>query len=318
MNRMKWIGVLIGVGLFVWILRQADLPVVWSYIRRLQWRFGIILLWYAVIFGLDTLGWRAALGPDSQRRVRWTELFQVRLAGEALNYVTPTAWVGGEPVKAYLLSKRYGVPMTDGMASVVIAKTTFTLSMLVFILTGLLVTIVTQPLPITIWRWVWMILPVLSLLVALFILVQFVRPFGRGAGAMGRWAPSWLRTIPEKIHEWDQALVTFYRRSPRQLTASLMFHLVGWLAGVVEVYLILRFLQIPVSVATAWSIEALWLLLKTGVFLIPGSLGASEAIVSVVCAGLGLSTAAGLALGLVRRARELLWVGLGLIECGRG
>ncbi len=318
MSRIKWVGALIGVGLFVWILRHADLPVVWSHVRGLHWRFGIIVLWYAVIFGLDTLGWRSALSPDSQRRVRWNELFRTRLAGEALNYVTPTAWVGGEPVKAYLLSKRYGVPMTDGMASVVIAKTTFTLSMLVFIITGLVVTAATQPLPVAVWRWVWIILPTLTGLVALFVLVQFVRPFARGAGAIGPWAPRWLRTIPEKIHEWDEALVTFYRQSPRRLVWSLTFHLLGWLAGVIEVYLTLRFLQVPVSLATAWSIEALWLLLKTGVFVIPGSLGASEAIVSVVCAGLGLSPAAGLALGLVRRARELLWVGLGLMEYSRG
>lgn len=318
MSRLKWVGGLIGVGFFLWILRHADLPIVWSHVRGLQWRFGLVLLWYAVIFGLDTLGWRAALSPASQRRVRWNELFRTRLAGEALNYVTPTAWVGGEPVKAYLLSKRYGVSLTDGMASVVIAKTTLTLSMLLFIVTGLLVTIATQPLPLAIWRWVWIILPILTGLVTLFVLAQFVRPFGRGAGAMGRWAPRWLQAIPQKLHEWDQALVTFYRQSPRQLAWSLACHLLGWLAGVVEVYLILRCLQVPVSVATAWSIEALWLLLKTGAFMIPASLGASEAIVSVVCAGLGFSTAVGLALGLVRRARELLWVGLGLIEYGRG
>ena len=155
-------------------------------------------------------------------------------------------------------------------------------------------------------------------MLALFVLVQFLRPFARGAGVVGRWVPPWLRAIPQKVQEWDQALVAFYRHSPGPLLRSMTFHLLGWLAGIVEVYVILKLLQVPVSWATAWSIEALWLLFKAGAFLIPASLGASEAIVSVLCAGLGLGAATGLALGLVRRARELVWVGLGLLECSRG
>ena len=48
----------------------------------------------------------------------------------------PAAYVGGEPLKAYLL-KPYGVPMVEGMASVITAKTTMTLAQVLFILLGL-------------------------------------------------------------------------------------------------------------------------------------------------------------------------------------
>jgi glycosyltransferase 2 family protein len=115
----------------------------------------------------------------------------------------------------------------------------------------------------------------------------------------------------------DHAIVSFYRDSPRSVFYSLGFHFLGWVAGVVEVFLILHFLKIPVSLSTAWAIEALWVLLRSGAFMIPASIGASEGILLFICGGFGIGAVPGLALALIRRARELTWVGLGLMEFAR-
>ncbi len=319
------IGLLFGIGLFVWILARADLPAVWGQVRHFRWQFGFIFLFYAVIFGLDTLGWQFALTRQAQARVGWSSLFRTRLAGEAVNYVTPTGYIGGEPVKALLLSRRHGIPLADGMASVVVAKTTLVFSMLLFILAGIGVTLATQSMDTAVFRWVWVVLPALSSLLVLFLLAQFLQPFRHGsslARGVSLWArlprlSDWLKRVTEKVHEWDRAILSFYRKSPGAVLWSLGFHFLGWLAGALEVYLILRLLGLQVSLATAFSIEALWVLLKSAAFLIPGSLGASEGILLLVCGGLGISAVPGLALGLLRRAREMIWVGLGLMEFAR-
>lgn len=307
-----------GAALFVWILFRSDLKAVGSMLARIQWRFLLVLAFYGILFGLDTLGWRFTLKPSSQARVSWNRLFRVRLAGEAVNYVTPTATLGGEPVKAMLLSKRFGIPMAEGMASVVVAKTTFTLSMLFFGVVGLAVAAATQPLPAVLTRWIVVILIGLTFGVSLFIGVQFLRPFQRAGVALQRWFPAWFRKRHEGWGEWDQSVRSLYLQSPGSVFWSFGFHFLGWLAGVLEVYLILHFLQIPVSFSTAFSIEALWVLLRSGAFLIPASLGASEGVLLFVCSGLGVSAVAALALGLVRRARELTWTGFGLLEFSRG
>ena len=318
MKRFRWVGFFAGLVLFLWVLKTQDLSAVWHQVRGLQWRFVWVVLFYPVIFGLDTLGWRYTFNRQIQAKVRWDRLFRARLAGEAINYVTPTAWVGGEPVKAYLLSKRYGIPMADGMASVVIAKTTFSISMFFFIVTGIIATLVTHRVNPATFRWVWILLPALGISLGAFFLVQFLRPFQQGVSMLTRIVPGWLRSLGSKVQEWDETLVRFYRQSPKTVLLSLGFHFLGWAAGVLEVFLILRLLGIPVSLTTAWSIESLWILLKTGAFLIPASLGASEGLSLLVCTGLGLSAVSGLALALIRRARELLWVGLGLVEFSRG
>jgi len=51
---------------------------------------------------LHTAGW-AACFPKSHQAVSFWRLFIVRLAGSAINQVTPTATIGGEVVKVLLL-----------------------------------------------------------------------------------------------------------------------------------------------------------------------------------------------------------------------
>ena len=317
-GRWRLISLGVGVALFAAVLAGSDLKGVWELLSRFQWRFGMVFLFYIVIFGLDTLGWKFAMRPQVQSRIPWSRLFRVRLAGEAVNYVTPAASIGGEPVKAWILSRRHGVPMEEGMASVVVAKTTFTLSMLIFAALGLWVMLATQPLSSKLMAWVWVVLPGLSGLTLLFVLVQFLQPFERGSRFLSRWMPVWFWKLSDRVRRWDEEIVSFYRQSPGSVFWSLGFHFLGWLAGAVEVYLILHFLNLPVSWATAFSLEALWVLLRSGAFLIPASLGASEGFLLLICGALGLGAIPGLALGLIRRAREVAWTGLGLLEFSRG
>ena len=317
---MSWIqkaGLLLGLGLFVWVLSSADLLAVWEQLRAFQWRFAMVFGFYVVIFGLDTLGWKFAFGPRIDNQLRWDRLFRTRLAGEAVNYITPSAWIGGEPVKAALLSKRYGVPLTDGIASVVVAKTTFAFSMLLFIILGLWVTAATRPVSASVVRWVWVVLPTLSVLLILFLLVQFFQPFRRSFLLFRRLAPNWFARVESKLEQLDHAVGSFYRDFPRSVFWSFGFHFLGWVAGAIEVYLIFYLLNFPISFATACSIEALWILLKSGAFLIPATIGVSEGILLFLCAGLGIHAVPALALALIRRARELAWVGLGLVEFSR-
>lgn len=315
MKHFRWLGVLVGFALFGWILYNADLPAVWEQVKIMGWRFVVIFIFYIVIFGLDTIGWQYTFYPGVLLNVPLAGLFRARLSGEAVNYFTPTAWIGGEPVKAYLLKKRHSVPTADGMASVVIAKMTFSFSMFLFIITGLVVTGFTQEIfnP-ELFRWVWLILPVFALLLALFFIIQFLKPFQKSALLLKLVSSKRLHSIGAKAHEWDQAIKTFYRNSPKDVFLSLGLHFLGWAAGAFEVYLILDFLGSPVSLSTAWSIEALWVLLKTGAFLIPASIGASEGFLLLICIGLGIDTVAGLALAFIRRAREIGWMGLGLLD----
>jgi uncharacterized membrane protein YbhN (UPF0104 family) len=111
----------------------------------------------------------------------------------------------------------------------------------------------------------------------------------------------------------DRALRHFYRREWRRLCLSVGFHLLGWLLGVLETWLILHVLQIPASLATAMLIETLGSGVRFATFFLPGSLGALEGANAGVFTALGLGASAGLGFSFVRRGRQVVWIGIGLV-----
>ena len=110
-----------GLALFAWIASRADLAAVAELLGRIgPLAIAAILLVYAVDFLLDVGAWQATLDLAGGR-ARWlARLFAVRIAGDAVNDITPAAGFGGEPVKAILLKRHYGVAYRECAASVLL------------------------------------------------------------------------------------------------------------------------------------------------------------------------------------------------------
>src|SRR5215510_886346 len=91
-----------GIALLGWMVGRVG-------IRDLLASFQIVGFWLVPYFLLEiipdllhTAGW-AACFQRPQRRLRLWQLYGIRLAGSAINQVTPTATIGGEVVKVLLL-----------------------------------------------------------------------------------------------------------------------------------------------------------------------------------------------------------------------
>ena len=69
--------------------------------------------------------------------------------------------------------------------------------------------------------------------------------------------------------------------------------------------------------ATAFAVESLAMLLNNMFLFVPGRAGTAEGVRTAVFVLLGMPASTGVAYGLVRRTRELLWVLPGLVLGGR-
>src|SRR5438093_668205 len=123
---------LAGGLLLALLLYHAGIGPVLVRLRALGWGAPLVLVPYLVIAAFDALGWRCTLPATA--RAPLGAVYLARMAGEAVNSLTPTA-VTGEPLKAHLL-RAWGVSSADGVASIVIAKTALTVSQIFFILLG--------------------------------------------------------------------------------------------------------------------------------------------------------------------------------------
>ena len=306
MRALKLVLLVLGIAAIVYAIHRIGwAPILEALARLTWWQLALVCLPYAVITAVDTLGWRYAFPRDPAPFLR---LVGARLAGEALNLVTALGSMGGEAVKAWLI--RRDVTYEASVPSVVIAKTTLTIAQALFLLIGVALAwslLATDSRVISAMVW---LLVVEIAAVAGFVGVQVVGIVGR-AGRLLQWFGVVQRQ--DYAQRLDAALRDYYRRDWRRLALSTGCHLAGWLLGALEAYLILFFLAIPADLVTATVIEALGAGVRFAAFLVPASLGAFESANAAAFEAMGLGAGAGLAFSFVRRARQVVWIGIGLV-----
>jgi hypothetical protein len=111
----------------------------------------------------------------------------------------------------------------------------------------------------------------------------------------------------------DEALRGFYRYEWRRFLLSVGSHFVGWMLGTVEALLILASLGLSGSLVIATVVEALWSSVRFATFFVPASLGPLEGANAAAFGVLGFTATAGLAFTLVRRARQVVWIAVGVV-----
>ncbi len=274
----------------------------------------VILLPSLLMYILEAYGWLVTLGAWATNVPFWRVL-AIRTAGEVVNMTTP-AYVGGEPLKAFLL-KRQGVPIVEGLASVVTAKTTMTIAQILFILSGIGLAF-------------WLLgsggsagqtamaglvsVGLLGFGVGAFVVVQRQGMFGWILKVLRRLGLriQYLESREQQLLDLDRTIAGFYATQRSAFLLSTGLFLLGWLAEALEVFVMILCLGQPITVLSALAIGALAVLIKGGTFFIPGSLGAQDAGNLLLLTAFGYGDVTGITFALLRRFREFVWIALGL------
>ena len=313
MARLTAVLLLFGAAGLAWLLFHIGIPTLVAELQKLGTGVVWVLLPSVAMYLLEAWGWRVTLGRHA-KKVPFHRLFLIRMAGEAVNFTTPAAYLGGEPMKAYLLS-RYNVPLVDGLASVVTSKTIMTLAQVLFILMGigLGLALLNRSSEVVLAACVG--LGMLAFGTALFLALQRRGLFGgvlRLLDALGI-AIKWLKKREHKLLALDEAISRFYSQDKRGFAWAFVFFFLGWAVESVEVYFILYFLAQPIDVLTAFSIAGLLVFVKGGTAFIPGSVGGQEVGTLVLLVAFGYSEGVAVAFAIVRRIREIVWIIFGLV-----
>jgi putative membrane protein len=104
------------------------------------------------------------------------------------------------------------------------------------------------------------------------------------------------------FHETVRAI---YRRRKR-LALSIALQLAGWIASGLWLWVMLRAMGLPADIRTAIAIQALVEGLRSALVFIPASVGVQEAGYAVLAPVFGFTPEVGLALSLLRRARDVV------------
>jgi hypothetical protein len=291
-----------------WSLREVSFPAILDTLSSL--RLGSILVLAALnvlIFLLFSSRWWLILRTQGHSQP-YLALSGYRLAAFGVTYFTPGTQLGGEPLQVYLLQRRGGIPTATAVASVALEKLLELVANFTFLLVGVTTILATGILGDR------LSIGLLLLPIGLLVLpVGYLVPLWRGAHPISWVVERLARRFPGSIRlnqasqtasAAEREVARFCREHPRTLLLASSFSLVIWVLKVFEFGLTLQFLGLPLAlpeVITALTAARLAYLMP-----FPAGLGSLEASQVLAMGLIGVTPAAGIALSLVIRARDVL------------
>ena len=278
----------------------------------------LALLPYGVVLAADSVGWRLLFAPGTRPRVSLAAAFASRMAGEAVGQTLPSAGLAGDAASAWLLSKRTGIPLGETVGSLAARRVLLAPGHAAMLAVAATVAAARPEMPA----------PLVGTLVAASLgltlaavfgsrLLVRGQPFARLHLALRRapWAGlrAWTNgasvRLPSADREAGRLLAGSWR--PRA-AAGLAFALV-FLVESLETFLLLRLLGSPVTLGQAVAVEPLVSLLRALAFFVPAGLGVQELGYVALLRLVGAPEAAAVGAGfvLLKRLKELVWVGAG-------
>lgn len=310
----KALAALAGLALFAWYVSRADLRSVGEVLGRLGWLAPVILAPYLLVYVVDFLGWRFSFPPGL--KISFATLLRIRWAGEAVNNVLPSAYVGGEAVKVYLL-RQCGLATQTGMSTAVVSKSAQSVAQLFFILLAALAFLQLAGDQPGLRAGMMLVLGGGGVVLAGLFWMQtrglFASLLAIAAGL--RVKLSFLDQHRAKIIAVDQTIAGFYRDHRLRFCAATGIYLGGWLLDTLEIYLIAFLLGMPIAWPQALAVEAFTSVAKVLGMWVPGALGVQDSSIVMLGRLAGLPDTLSVAYALLRRAREIVFalIGWGLL-----
>jgi len=293
-------GVLVlGIALFGFAVERIGSGRVLGELEAMRGAIVVIFALSFIRLYLQTQSWSLALSQDGIQSSR-IELMFLRLASQAIGYLTVLGPAVSEPIKIKMLQHHH----RSAMAATLVDTGVYWLSAGLVLIAGS----VTAAFTVAHNRGASMLVGA-AVAFAIYFLLQPKSVLGRAASALGERSPGWLT----KTAQVEGAIRSFARAYPTVIRRMLVLDLACQALLLGEVIIGLFSLHLPVRPAAVVLIEAAGRAVRMLGGWMPARMGADEGGAAAAFVALGLPAAGGLALALARRLRDMTFSLAGLV-----
>jgi hypothetical protein len=302
---------LAGLALLAWLIWWVGPGQIWDGFRQIGWGLLLIIAAGGLRFALRALAWMWCIEPPHQLRFR--DAMAAVLSGDALGNVMILGPIVSEPAKAAFVRSR--VPIGAALTALAVENVLYTLSVTAIIAAGTVALLLRVQVaePIHAAGEVAIAAIAVSYGIALWVLWRRPAVLSRLVGAFERFssAAGHARRLG-KVRALEHDLYTFASRRRRALAPLAATELAFHALGVFEVHVTLWLLQGDAPpLLTSFILESVNRLITVVFKFVPLQVGVNEAGTALTTQVLGMGTTSGLTLGIVRKARVLVWTLVG-------
>jgi Lysylphosphatidylglycerol synthase TM region len=300
---------LAGAALFAYAVRRAGVADIIEAIQRVGWGLVLILAVAGLRFLVRAECWRWCLPPAvgsgfSRTAFPLRRAFAAFLAGDAVGNVTPLGLLASEPTKVLLT--RHHLATRDAVASLAVENLVYAGSVMAMVGIGLVVLAVNVEMP-RVWK-VALIAALAALVAGGIVSLRAMRgTWDPSRGSRPRWR--------ERLASVRDEAFRFSGGHPERLWGVFALDLFFHALAVLEVYVTLQWLLADRSPTLVQAIvfEALNRVITAAFKFVPFRVGIDEASAGALAPILSVNPAAGVALAVVRKVRNLFWAAIGLV-----
>ena len=307
-----FISIFVGIILFIGVIWKVGVKEVYATIAKFTLVELIVILFFALAqFLVQIWRWQLILKTRGHK-ISFKKLFIAKLVGFSVSYVTPTVFLGGEPVRAYVLNKETNTKFSEGLASIVIDKILDFSYTIPFIIFGVVYVLIKFTLPLKI---------IFGLIFALLIVTTFMflfyvrtytkkRSFIALVNLLQLHRIKFIERIKGKIIKFEDIIIHFFREHKKIFWYGMVLSLLGGAFAVTQFWLILIFLGVKINLLQMIVIAAIINL----IFLlpIPAALGSQETTQALLFSLFAFGAHFGVVFTLISRFVDLLKVGFGI------
>lgn len=316
-NIIVFLSILVGIAALWYILDQIKIADIINTFKDVTWD---IIVWFIVVqivmFLVLTWRWQLILQSQGHKHVTLWRLLGYKMVGYGVSFLTPSAKVGGEPVRAGLLSTRENMTFHRALSSVVIDKTMELSTNGLFTIIGFIVILMSFVVSESVKNSL-----IVFIIIFLFVIVYFNYRLLRGKkffqiifNFFGLYKIKRLKGFIKKAKEFETLVIKFYSKDRKYFYYSLIISIVSWCIMFFE----FKFAALMVG-QNLTILQLFFIICVVGaafIVPIPMGLGALEAGQIGIFALLGISKAAAVGLAFVIRLKDIILSAIGIILLG--
>ena len=312
-NLIVFVSVIIGVAALWYILDNITINQVLDTFKDATWEmlFMYVLIQF-ILFLILTYRWKLILRSQGHKDVGIWHLFGYKLVGYGVSFLTPSAKIGGEPVRAGLLASREKMSFQRGLSSVVIDKTMELSTNGLFTVLGFIIILFSFVVSKSMKT---ILIAVIVIFVALIFIFNYQMIRGKKffSGIINFFSKK--KEKPSrffiKVLEFEELVVKFYRDDTKYFFYTLFLSIFSWVVMFFEFKVVSSIVGLNLNMFQIFLVVCM--IGAATIVPIPMGLGAMEAGQVGLFAILGIRQAAGVGLAFVTRIKDLVLSAIGLI-----
>ena len=306
------IPIIIGLFLFWLVFKNINLQDFVDIVKGANiWYIIIYFIISALLILCSVYRWRLIL-LSQKHKIKFIYLVKSYLAGYGVSYITPSAKLGGEPVRAALL-KRYGLKTHVSLSTIIIDKSLELSGSALFFVVGAIILILNYALPDNL-KFLIVVISLIFLGLIGFAVYQVINEKGFIMSIYKFFRLHRLKKfekVTRKLIDIEKLIIKFYKKDKKHFFSALFVMAIAWGLMFAEfklAMLIFGFDANMLQIFLTFSVVGASYLIP-----VPFAIGTLEGGQVALFNTIGLDSAIGFGVGLLTRVRVSITAAIGLI-----